>query len=396
MPARVPGQCARAPLWLGAGVLLVAASLRLPISSVGPVLDELRASTGLSGFATGVLTSLPVICFGVTSALAAPLARRRGDEAVLMGCLVAIAAGVLLRAVPTAAPLFAGTLVVGVGIALANVLLPGLIKREYAAPGTMMGLYTMVLTASASLAAGLTVPLEHALGSWSRALAAWALPTVAAVLLWVPATRRGRRSGPPPPHVRVRLRGDRTAWMLTGLMGSQSFLFYVVVSWLPNMLRDEGLGAAHAGLLLSIALLFGLPGSLIAPMLAARMRDQRPLPIATAGLWALGALGVLWLPPSLVAAAMVSMGLAQGIGFGLSLTLIVLRSPDGAHAAALSGMVQSIGYLLAALGPVAVGILHDVTHGWTVPLAVLVGVSGSLLLTGLGAARPGMVGAASV
>lgn len=379
------------PLVVGAGILLAAASLRLPIGSIAPVLPELQEGVGLSSGGAGVLTTLPVLCFGLAASLAPPLARRWGDEFVVLGCLLALVTGIVARIVPELLPLFGGTLLLGVAIAVANVLLPSVIKRRYERPGTMMGLYTMILTGSAALAAGLTVPLEQALGSWQRALAAWALPVLGASVVWLASIDRSAGAGTA--AAPVRLWSDRTAWMVSGFMGFQSLLFYVLISWTPDLLRDSGLSAGRAGLMLSICMIFGLPGSLLAPMFAARLRHQRGLVVLAVVPWTLGFAGLLAAPAEGALAWMILLGLGQGIGFGLSLSFIVLRAPDGAHAAALSGMVQSVGYGLAAIGPFAVGWLHDLTDGWDAGIALLLVVTACELATGLGAGRARMVGA---
>lgn len=382
------------PLWVGVGLLLVAMSLRLPVGSVGPILDEVRHGVGLSSAGAGVLTTLPVLCFGLVASVAPPLARRWGAEAILLVCLLGVITGTLVRALPDLPLLFGGTLVLGTAIAVANVLLPSVIKRDYARPGLMLGLYTMVLTGSAALAAGLTVPVMHAFDSWKWALAIWALPIAVAVAVWVPATLRAEpldTSAVPPS---IRLWNEPMAWFVTGFMGMQSLLFYVLISWLPDILRDTGLTAGHAGLMLSVALLFGLPASLLAPIAAARIANQSSIVVLAAASWWIGLTGLLVSPGGPTFAWMIMLGLGQGTAFGLSLTLIVVRAPDGPHAAALSGMAQSVGYLLAAAGPFAVGLVHGITHDWTAAIVLLIGATGVELLTGLAAARPKMVGSA--
>jgi len=395
-PAAKAIKRSKAPLWMAIGLLLVAMSMRLPVGSVGPILDEIRRGDGLSNAGAGVLTTLPLVCFGVMATAAPLLARRFGDQAILLACLVAVIIGTAVRALPHVSLLFAGTLMLGVAIAIANVLLPSVIKRDYARPGTMLGLYTMVLTGSAALAAGLTVPLMHAFGSFQWALAVWALPIALAIFIWLPTVRRaGTGSNIDADTPSVRLWNESTAWYVTGFMGMQSLLFYVLISWLPDILRDSGLTAGQAGLMLSIALLFGLPAALLAPIAAARLANQRSIVVAAAACWLVGLVGLLVAASGATLLWMVALGLGQGTAFGLSLTLIVVRAPDGPHAAALSGMAQSVGYLLAAVGPLAVGLVHGFTHGWTAAIWILLVATAAELFTGLGASRPGMVGGGS-
>jgi CP family cyanate transporter-like MFS transporter len=383
------GRRARAPLAFGAALLLIGLNLRLSLAGIPTVLDDLRADLGLSRTAAGLLTTVPVLCFGLVAPLAPRLARRTGAEAALLGCMLALAAGIALRLAPAAGPLFAGTVVAGVAIAVANVLMPGIIKRDFERPGVMMAVYSTSLSGSAALGAGLTVPLEGALGSWRWALAAAAVPALVAAIAWLPAVaaRDGVPVDPPPA---VRLWRSSTAWLVTGTFAVQSMLFYTTVAWMPDILRDEGMSAGTAGGMLSIAMLLGVPSSMVVPILAGRMADQRPLLVGATMLWVAGLIGVIVSPDGGVAVWMVLIGLGQGAGISLALMLFVIRTPDGEHAAALSGMAQTVGYAAAAAGPLAIGALHEATHGWHTPLAVMLGTCGALLAFGLGATRPGM------
>jgi CP family cyanate transporter-like MFS transporter len=392
--ARIPSARSRqTPLWVGAALLLLTLALRLPIGAVAPVLEEIRDGVRLSPSAAGALTTLPVLFFGLSAWVAPSIGRRWRPDQVLLVCLVGIVIGMFVRIEPQTLPLYGGTLVLSISIAVANVLVPSVIKRDYQRPGTMMGLYTMTLTSGAALAAGLTVPLMHALGSWRWALVAWVVPVLGALVLWVPVARRARRRPVDAADQRiVRLWRDPTAWWVTAFMGTEALTFYVTLSWVPDILRDSGLSANQAGVMLSLCMLIGLPGSLVAPMIAARMPDQRVMTAAVAVLSALGLGGLLVLPGQLVLLWMALLGIGQGIGFGLAMTFIVLRAPDGPHAAALSGMVQGVGYLLAALGPFVVGVVHDISHGWTWPLILVLIVVGGELVAGLGVGRPAMVG----
>ena len=242
----------RTPLWVGAALLLVALNLRLPLAGVGPVLDDLRATLGLSNAAAGLLTTLPILCFGVAAAGAPAVVRLLGAEGGLLAALGIIIAGTAVRLVPDVAPFFLGTVMLGAAIAVCNVLVPIVIKRDYPRPGTMMGLYTMVLISGAALGAGFTVPIEHALGSWWDALGVWGLGAVVAFAAWAPAVRKARsvRGVERPP--RVLLRGDRLAWLLTVTFGIQSLLFYVTLAWVPDIVRAAGIGSTAAGVMLSI------------------------------------------------------------------------------------------------------------------------------------------------
>ena len=388
---------AHSSLALGAALAVVSLNLRTPITAVGPVLDDIRRTLHLSGTQAGFLTMLPLLCFGAAAPLAPRLVRRHAPEVVLLGAVVVLAAGALLRLPSSILALFAGTIVLGSAIAVANVVVPAVIKRDFPRPGTMMGVYAVALALSGALGAGLSVPLEHALGgSWRWGLAAWAVPALVAAAVWLPAARRAHAGPAAAATPRVSLWRDRRAWMISGFMGSQSLLFYAIAAWLPDVLKDHGASESGAGALLSIELLVGIPTSLLVPIVAERMADQRRLAAAAAGLWLAGLTGLIAAPEAATVLWVVLIGLGSGAGIALALTLFALRSPDGARAAALSGMAQTVGYLVAATGPLAVGALHDVTGGWTAPLGLLFGVAVLMLLFGLAGAAPGHVqGAAS-
>jgi CP family cyanate transporter-like MFS transporter len=368
-------------------IVLITINLRLALGSVPPVLDDMRETLGMSTAGAGVLTTVPVLCFGLAAPLAARLARRFGQEALVLAALVAVAIGIALRIAPSLVPVFLGTIVLGAGIAVANVLLPSIIKRRYADPGLMMGLFTASLSISGAMSAAFTVPLEEALGSWRWALAFWVLPIIPAIALWAPDVRRSGSGPTVGSNETVGLRHDRIAWLVTGSFGLQSLLFYTHMSWVPDIFRDAGLTSANAGAMLSISMLVGVPCSLALPIFASRLRDQRLLGVLPATAWALGLAGLLVDPGGLSWLWMALTGVGQGTGVALTLMLVVLRAPDGTSAAALSGMAQGIGYLLAAAGPVAVGALHDLTGGWEWPVALLLVMCACMLACCVGAGR---------
>jgi CP family cyanate transporter-like MFS transporter len=369
--------------WIGVSIVLVAANLRPAVVAVSPLLEEIQAVERLSGTAAGVLTALPVLCFGLLAPVAPRLAARFGIERTLFGALVVLCLGIALRIVDATAALFAGTVLVGGAIAVGNVLLPGLIKRDFAhRTGLMTGLYTMAITAGGGLAAGLTVPVARAAGlGWHGALGAWGLFALVALLVWSPqahgAQHRPRQESGSPGG----LWRNALAWQVTAFMGLQSLCFYAAAAWLPAVFVSRGADAAAAGWLLSLANGVGIAGSLVAPVVAARLRAQTAVAVAATGVTALGLLGTLLLPGAEIV-SMAVFGIGQGAAIGTALTLIVLRAPDGAHASQLSGMAQSMGYLLAASGPFMLGALHDLTDSWTVPLVVLLALLAPQALSG--------------
>jgi MFS transporter, CP family, cyanate transporter len=317
---------------LAAAIVFTALNLRTAVASVPPVLDELRDDVPLSAAGAGLLTTLPVIYMSLGSPVAPRLARRIGTERALAGMALTIAAGVALRLVPGVAALFAGTIVAGLGIALGNVLVPSLIKRDFPdRVGLMTGGYTMAISASGAIAAALTVPVEDAIGhGWRPALAIWAIPALVAAAVWIPWLARAR---PPSNGIALpNLWRNRLAWQVTAFMGLQSLLFYSCLSWLPALLRAEGIDRGAAGALLSVMLLTAIPTCLLVPVVASRNRDQRPAIAITIAVYAAGLVGLL------------------------------------------------------------LGVLRDATGGWSAPIALLLAVLVPLLAVGMAAGRARQVG----
>lgn len=378
-------------------VLLTAVNLRTAVASVPPLIDELRASVPLSGTAAGLLTTLPVICMSLGATVVPRLTRRMGHELPLVLVGITMAAGMLVRVAPNVAFLYLGTTIAGIGVAFGNVLVPSLVKRDFhERAGFMTGLYTMAISMSAGLAAGLTVPIENLFGhGWRPALAAWALPAFVAGLIWIPFARHpaavaDRRASTP--HVPSRLLRDRLAWQVTLFMGIQSLMFYALLSWLPSILQDSGMSKGTSGAYLSVFTLLGIPVCLAVPVIAARMRDQRALVAASVLFLAGGIVGLIASPGHAAIVWVVLAGVSQSATLALTFLFFVLRSRSQAQAAELSSMSQSFGYGLAAVGPVIMGALHEVTGGWTVPLWFLLVLLVPELVFGLEAGRRRQVG----
>jgi CP family cyanate transporter-like MFS transporter len=381
-----------AAVLVGAAIVAVALNQRPAVVAVAPLLGDIRAETGMSSALAGLLTTLPVLCFGAFSPAAPRLARRIGLETAVALSLLLLAAGIALRLLSTTALLFAGSVLAGAAIAFANVLMPAYVKREYARPGAVMGFYSASLNLGAAAGAAFTVPLASALGlDWRTALGLWLVLALAALALWLPVAGTGRahRTSDPMPD-------DAGSWSLlrqplarqvTAYLGLQSVQFYTVAAWLPTLLADSGVPVREGGLLLGFANVVGAAGALLAPAQAGRMRTQRPLILAVAVAYTVGLGGLLVAPDTGTLAWVGAFGLAQGSGFALALTLIVLRSPTPLVAARLGGVAQCLGYLLAALGPLAIGALHDLTGGWPWPVAVLLAALVPMTWFGWGAAR---------
>ena len=379
---------------LAVAVLIVALNLRFAVASVGPVLNDVKAGLGLSSAGASVLTAAPVFCFGLLAAVAPKLARRFGLHRAILVLVAVLLTGLVVRIGPDIATLFIGTGLAAGGIAACNVLIPVIIKRDFPdATGLMMGLYTTAVVGSAAIAAGLTVPIEDAIGhDWRGGLGIWAAAAAVALLLWLPYARHERvdasieaDAGP------VWLYRDRLAWMVTGFFGLQSLGFYAVLSWLPSFYQDHGYSAAAAGGLLSLTSALQIPVALVLPSLASRMRSQVSLACIATAFTACGFAGLLLAPTPAAVLWVALLGIGQGATFALALILLVLRTGEHGSTAQLSAMAQSVGYVIAGIGPLVVGALHSATGSWKPPLILLLVLLVPQVLTGVAAAAPGKV-----
>jgi MFS transporter, CP family, cyanate transporter len=378
-----------------AGVAALGFNLRGAITSLPPLFPELQARLHLSAALVSVLAATPVICFGVVSGLAAPLARRVGEERALLAALVTLAAGLVLRAAAPGMALFPGTVLAAAAIAVMNVLLSSLIKRRWPErAGLLVGLYITMLSLGAIAGSLLSVPLYRASGGSVPLALGWlAVPAVAGVAIWLPQARAGGRRSPAAPHARHPAPVWRYAlsWQVTGFMGVQSLLYFGSVSWLPTIFRDRGVSASAAGGLLGVLGIGNLALALVTPVLAQRMRAQYALVIPiTIGI-AAGLAGAMWAPLSTAVAWMLILGAAQNAALGVAIYFAMARAADPATAASLSAMAQTVGYLLASAGPLAVGLLHSATGSWDLPVTVLLALTAVMLVAGLLAARPRVV-----
>ncbi|BBE73368.1 MFS transporter [Oharaeibacter diazotrophicus] len=387
-PVPVPG----GRLLVGAALVLVAFNLRTVFSSLSSVLPDIARDLGLDGLFVGLATTLPVLCLGLFAPFAPRLAMRFGAERVVLVVLFLIAAGAALRALPLPAALLGGSMLAGAAIACGNVLLPGLVKRDFPDRAALMtGLYTMALCGGAAAAAGLTVPIERATGSWSLALAAWALPAAAVLPLWLPLRPPAGAAGR---HARPAVRGllaDPLAWQVTLFMGLQSALAYSVFGWLAPILRDRGVDPLTAGVVVSVSVAFQTASCLVAPAIAVRGRDQRVIDVVLVAFAVAGLVGCLFAPlPAMWVFAAVQ-GIGQGGLIAVAMTLIVLRSPDPHVAAQLSSMAQTVGYVLASGGPLLVGLVHGRTGGFAATVWIYLGIGAVAAAAGWGAGRARLV-----
>lgn len=372
-----------------ARVLVVAACLRPALTAVGPVLPDIGADLGLGTTALGLLGALPLLCFAAASPLVHALTRRTGTSRAATVALVGLAVAVLVRSVPVSGALWAGTALVGLTIAVGNVVVPAVVKRDFHRhPALVTGVYVAVMGTCAALASGLSAPLADRLGGWRPGLAVWALPIGLAALAWAttgrrhPAEDRDRQTAPRATGGGRSPWRTRLGWQVTALMGLQSLTFYLLVTWLPSMSVAAGSTPATAGWHLFAYQAVGVAAGPAAAALADRTGTSRVLWAGPGALLALTALGAL-AAPGLAPLWVLLAGVASGASFVLALAAVPLRTGTPEEAVRLSGMAQSVGYLVAATGPVAAGWLVGGRAGWAGVLVVVALVATAQAVVGL-------------
>ena len=392
--ARVNG-FSKHPYFLVATIIILGLCLRIPILSVSPLMDTITHELNLSAASAGWLSTIPVLCFG-TVALAAPtLTRRWGMDTILLAMFVLLLFGLLVRTLEPISLLFGGTVLVGAGIAVANVIMPGFIKRE--APnrvGPMTAIYSASISASGAIGAGLTIPIMNAFDlDWRGGMrwpAAIVMIGVLVLIPWQLSSRSGRhiRGG----HgARANLWRNRVAWFVTLYMGMQSFLFFSANAWLPTYLISEGMDEQTAGFMLGLSPLAGVAGSFIAPLLLNRRRDQQWLIWLSSALCVVGLAGMILTPMTGTVVWVLLFGFGSGMTLSLALSFIGLRTPDSHYAADLSMMAQASGYMIAAIGPIGIGAAHDIFGNWQLPFVLILASTVILTFVGLGAAKSRLV-----
>ncbi|WAH37555.1 CynX/NimT family MFS transporter [Alicyclobacillus dauci] len=372
------------------GIILVAFNLRPSLTAVGPLVSSICADLGISNGLAGLITTLPLMAFAVLSPLAPKIGQRVSNEVTILLGLLVLLLGILIRSAGLISTMFIGTACVGLGIAICNVLLPGIVKQRFPNKvGLMTSLYSTSMSVVAAFASGVSIPLARGLGlGWQKALLVWGTLAVVAALCWIPQllNRRKLEDHRQSHMSHGSLWRSTIAWQVTCFMGLQSFLFYCTIAWLPDILTHGGFSDSTAGWLLFLVQLAGLPATFVTPTLAGRLTDQRLIVVVLGILYFGGMLGILFGGSiGMVSLYTVLVGLGQGSTISLALAFLGLRTASAKQAAELSGMAQSIGYVLAAIGPVLIGVLYDSIHSWTVPIVILLVVIVLMFLAGLGA-----------
>lgn len=376
------------------GILFIAFNLRPGITAVGPLIGTIRDQIGLANWSAGLLTSLPLVAFAIISPIVPRLGKRFTNEWAMVFGLMILVLGISLRSLSLVSFLFIGTVLVGLGIAISNVLLPGVVKDKFPTKVALMtSVYSTTMGTFAAISSGLSIPFAEGLNwGWQLALLVWAVPAILAIIIWTYLSRKNQSEN----NFEMKNIGSRDgqiwrsplAWQVAMFMGFQSSLFYVTISWLPEILHSNGVNIATAGWMLSYTQIIGMPASFLVPVIAGRFKSQRGIVLAL-GIFAISGFSGLLLSTSnaVIIVSITFIGIALGGSFALALTFLGIRARNARHAAELSGMAQSIGYSLAAIGPVCIGLLYDLTNTWKVPLIVLIMIAVLVILFGMGAGR---------
>ncbi|WP_086428911.1 CynX/NimT family MFS transporter [Staphylococcus cornubiensis] len=368
------------------GIMLIAANLRAPITSVGVVLPAIKDTLNLSNTAVSFVSIIPLLAFAMISSLVAKVSHRFGMERSLFFALLLILFGVILRSITEVSLLYMGTILIGVGIAFGNVLAPGMIKSKFPYRiGIMTAYYTVVMNIFGALSSYGAAPLLKGF-NYNIALGSIGIVSFIAVLVWTFQLRHHAAQKQVDLSHAVNVWKSPLAWEITLLMGGQSLIFYSLINWLPEFLLSYDIPVSRAGLYLSLLQIAIIPLTFVTPIYAARLKNQ-VLPIAVTGvLFTIGIL-ILMFAPRMALISLIIIGIALGIAFGLVNTLFSLRTESGLTAAKLAGMSQAVGYLFACIGPLFFGILHDWTGHWVVSLLVLLVTGLAIMVIGARSGR---------
>ncbi|RYG72434.1 MFS transporter [Lentibacillus lipolyticus] len=381
------------------GILLIAANLRAPLTSVGSLLSSIRSDLEMTNTLAGSLTTLPLLAFFIVSPFAAGVANRIGMKWTLFYSFILLTIGLVLRTLSGVMLLLSGTVIVGLAIAFGNVLLPALIKINFPLKiGLLTGLYAVFMNIFGAMASGVSIPLSRISGwGWQGSLASWAILSMVALVVWIPQLKKkaaSPKSEGSNSHAKNNIWKSPLAWNITVYMGTQSMVFFTIISWLPDILKSSGYSSDLAGWMLSLMQLAFIPFTFITPIIAEKIADQKLLTAITGLLVMISSGALLTGNAIMITIAVICIGAACGSAFSLSMMFFSLRSNDGQEASKVSGMAQSFGYLIAAVGPILVGFMHDVTAAWILPI-IAVGMTGIILIvTGMKSGADGKIASA--
>ena len=373
------------------GIIFVAFNLRPAITAVSPIINSIQGYFGINNLEAGFLTTIPLLAFAVFSPFVAGISRRLGNGLTMQLAMVVLLAGFLIRYIDHLGMMYLGTLIIGAGIAVSNVLLPGIIKSAFPQRmGLMTSIYTTAMCAMAGLASGVSIPLSQGAGfGWRNTLLIWGVLAFVGCLLWLPQLTRNKL------ELSTEVRSadhsvwhSSKAWWVTLFMGSQSFLFYCIIAWLPAILQSKGMSDQFAGWMLLFVQIIGLPSTFLGPILLLRTNRKELIMILVGVMNLLGFAGLmLFEQPVMQIISIGIFGLSMGASFSLVFAVIGVRASNSQQVAELSGMAQSVGYLLAAFGPVLLGFVFDHTGSWLIPLLIIQLVNAGMLLASVMSVR---------
>ena len=379
-------------LFLVLGILFISFNLRAPITAVGSVVKMIQEEYALGSAAAGFITTLPLIAFAIVSPFVSTLANKLGQANTMFTGLILILIGEAIRSYTGVYGLFAGTAIIGIGIAIGNVIVPGIIKRYFShRAGLITSIYTSGMCIFAAIGAGVSIPLATGLGlGWQNTLCVWFILTSLTIFIWLPQLfiLKKRHSDRNIEHDHKSIWTSPLAWWVTLFMGVQSLLFYSLVAWLTTIIISRGLSQSFASSMALLFQLMAIPATLVIPTLCDKFKDQRILSVCVAAIYAIGMiLFIFAASPVLMTISVILLSIGMGGSISLSIAFISLRSPNSHTAAELSGMSQSAGYLLAAIGPVITGFIYDLTLSWTIPIILFIGLIVILAICGIFAGK---------
>lgn len=380
-------------LLLVIGIIFLATTLRSPLTSVGPIIAYIRDDLGISNLLAGFITTIPLIAFALISPIVPKIARRVGMELTLFFSIILLAFGIIMRSLGNTSLLLIGTALIGIAIAFGNVLIPSLIKLKFPLQvGLLTAIFTLSMNFSSTIGAGISYPIAaYTTLGWQGALGCWAILTIIAALIWLPQIKNAKRikenTEPADTGRSKSILSNPLTWTVTLCMGLQSLLFYTTAAWIPEIMQSQGISADKSGWMLSLMQFAQLPLTFLTPILASRMKDQRPLVAFFSLLYVIGFGGLLVGNSSLSIVWMIILGFAGGASFSFAMMLFTLRTRTPMESAELSGTAQSFGYLLAAIGPVLFGFLHDATASWSMPIILFIATAIVLFIVGMHAGK---------
>lgn len=360
------------------GIIFISFNLRAPITAVGSVVGMIKTDFSLTSTQAGLITTLPLIAFAFVSPFVAKISKKYTYSKTMTGGLIFILIGILIRSYTNILGLFVGTLFIGIGIAVGNVLIPSIIKLHFKNNvGTMTSIYTSSMCIFAAIGAGLSIPLAKNLGlGWKNSLSFWFLLVILTLIIWSPQHKikiksQNINNNKQDEGNNISIWKSPTAWWVTLFMGMQSLIFYSLVAWLPTIIKSKDLGDSFSGVMALVFQLIAIPATLLIPILCDKFENQRGLVIISCFTYIFGmTLLLIGNTKSIITYAVILMSLGMGGTISLSITFISLRSPNALRASELSGMSQSAGYLLAAIGPFIMGFIYDSFKTWTIPIII--------------------------